>query len=948
MRRLRIHYDVEFGTAFVWREVGLLMDTHIWHLQLRQSLLLSIWIWVCAGCSEEPKRPQELPSWPDLAAKLPSWPEEPGVRIQWEGEAPTWSDLPVSDASMSQSLGTAAQQLSGGDWLCFKGHQAEPPPSARYQVSVAQGSDYRFWARRLSRRGPFEYRFDDQPFRRCGAGRPLADRTFLTKDIEASWVDLGHHFLSQGEHVLEVRPLVDATGDLFGCFDTFVLASNSNDRPSETTVQPAVASRPGSHTWFPVTFDDDVFSSQSVIDMSQLVEAPAGQHGFLQRSGAELRFEHSDQAQKFWAVNAHASDDSDEDMVQRARYLRKHGVNMVREHPLQDTLGLLDTRGEFDAKRLERWDRWFFTLKQQGLYMTWSPFYPHRLQRGEGYDLFDELPGEGDTRSVAGLVNVEPALQASEWRWLKTLLLHKNPYTGLRYVDDPALAVLEIHNEDSIFWHYPLNGLAEGDFPKHLARLQARWAAWLRSRYKSDANLAQAWGAGWLGLWSGMRPHDSLDNAAMPIYSAREMGAHGPVGAPRARKRMGDFIRFLAEKQRGYYEDRIAQLRALGFRGVTITTAWRAGGPAADAANLWTDTAADMISRHTYVGGGAGRHLIAPGRVDMRSQLAAIGSGLLAMGLYQVQGHPFCMTEWSDMPPNPWKFEAAPIVAFYGLGLQGWDAAYHFTSSGPRMGDGWPQGSNYVSDTPHYMGQFPALSFAIAHQHVRQGDVVAARRVSVDELFQGYDPLGQDFTAGGHDDKRLKREPTTPLSLLALGQVTVGFDGGRSYSTSARVGTQHATEVKAITDQLLWSADKQQLRICTDKTQGLVGRTSSAPIDLPSVTLRLDTPAVSLLLTPLDDRPLRESRHVLITALARDRQQGSIYAQRGSQLLDKGSPVLWLEPVVATLRLRGDRPTQVRALDQYGVFSGNTVPIAEDGSFRIDGRYQAYYYEVVR
>ena len=35
--------------------------------------------------------------------------------------------------------------------------------------------------------------------------------------------------------------------------------------------------------------------------------------------------------------------------------------------------------------------------------------------------------------------------------WLMVLLTHKNPYTGLRYVEDPALAIVETHNEDCIF-----------------------------------------------------------------------------------------------------------------------------------------------------------------------------------------------------------------------------------------------------------------------------------------------------------------------------------------------------------------------------------------------------------------------------------------------------------------------------------------------------------------
>jgi len=85
-----------------------------------------------------------------------------------------------------------------------------------------------------------------------------------------------------------------------------------------------------------------------------------------------------------------------------------------------------------------------------------------------------------------------------------------------------------------------------------------------------------------------------------------------------------------------------------------------------------------MIDRHNYTGGGAGGHDISAGKVDNTSHLPTPGGGLLAIGMYQVENHPFCCTEWTQSPPNEWKLEAAPLFAFYGLGLQGWDASYHF------------------------------------------------------------------------------------------------------------------------------------------------------------------------------------------------------------------------------------------------------------------------------
>jgi hypothetical protein len=114
------------------------------------------------------------------------------------------------------------------------------------------------------------------------------------------------------------------------------------------------------------------------------------------------------------------------------------------------------------------------------------------------------------------------------------------------------------------------------------------------------------------------------------------------------------------------------------------------------------------------------------------------------------------------------------------------------------------------------------------------------------------------------------------------------------------------------------------------------------------VTVDVKTPFVSLLFTPLDDRPLEESEHVLITALARDKQTGTEYSEDGRTLRTIGGPPLLMEPVQATVRLRGAAPSRVNALDVYGVPTGQSVPVDGDGRFTIDGRFRTYYYEVRR
>ena len=117
----------------------------------------------------------------------------------------------------------------------------------------------------------------------------------------------------------------------------------------------------------------------------------------------------------------------------------------------------------------------------------------------------------------------------------------------------------------------------------------------------------------------------------------------------------------------------------------------------------------------------------------------------------------------------------------------------------------------------------------------------------------------------------------------------------------------------------------------------------------PGVTATFKTPWVSTIFTPLDNLPLAESKHILITALAQDKQTGTKYNPGGTRLESTGTAPLLLEPVQATLKFAGTKPASVTPCDPYGVpMAGKSVPIVADGSFTIDGTYRAYYYEVKR
>ena len=671
-------------------------------------------------------------------------------------------------------LSPARPGTSEGTWHT---HYGGGEATATYRFNVAEGGTYTWWIRLnpfRNQNGGGNYSVRHKSGRGTWSSWESVDTSeardrmidLVNPGIDIrfiAWCHAGVFTSPRGTCELQVR-LAPREGDPenHGGIDVMAL-TNFPWAPTGVIPPNADAPDPAPDEWFTLMVGPDPYSADSITDMSHLLDKPAGAHGFLKSTGKDFAFD-DDASVRFWGIGASMTETVAAQQRQ-ARFYAKHGINMVRQHPVESVLGSLQKCGArrcFDAERLDRFDRWFSILKDNGIYMTWSIFYHHVVLPDEGIDpdLYNELPSSGAGKDTYGMATFIEEYQDSQWQYASLLLNHVNPYTGLAYKDDPALAIVEARNEDSIFFHNPLGeSFVRGEsHPHHAARLKQMWQQWVKAKYRNDQALASAWGAGLRTATthnsngSARSRPDSVNETNMYIYAAWEMEADGPRWNKDAeRQRMGDFIRFLAEMQRNTYATYQQRLRDLGYRAVVVSTAWTAGGPAAAAANLWTDDAVDAIDRHNYAGGGAGGHGITTGAVNNDTHLSKPGRGILSSGLWQVEDKPFIMSEWTQKPPNQWKAEIAPLVALYGMGLQGWDGSYHFTGSRSYMGNGWPSMNSYVTETPHYIGQFPALACAIYQGHFDEGPPAAARRLSTDDVFGGTDALEQTHGREGYD-----------------------------------------------------------------------------------------------------------------------------------------------------------------------------------------------------
>jgi hypothetical protein len=243
--------------------------------------------------------------------------------------------------------------------------------------------------------------------------------------------------------------------------------------------------------WFP--FPIPVLADRApAFDLSGLNERPAGASGWLRVEG-ERFVDGRGRELRLFGVNltAAACFPEPDQAGPLARHLARFGCNIVRLHFLDNQWGkwtpsLLPesnniARDGLRADALARLDKLVAELRAAGIRINLN------LHVGRAY------PGwvEGLPSYSKGTGNFMPGDIAEFKAYCRALLEHVNPHTGLAYKDDPAIAVLEISNEDSLVnqpgW---LAGLPE----PFAGELRRQWTTWLRRRHGGDAALQAAWG----------------------------------------------------------------------------------------------------------------------------------------------------------------------------------------------------------------------------------------------------------------------------------------------------------------------------------------------------------------------------------------------------------------------------------------------------------------------
>jgi hypothetical protein len=259
--------------------------------------------------------------------------------------------------------------------------------------------------------------------------------------------------------------------------------------------------------WFPFHLPWET-PGEAIADARFLLDPPAGKDGPLAVRDGHFRFTNGDRV-RFWATNVSGEGcvPPREIAPRAADRLAKFGFNLVRFHGLDSRWGNTlfpknapDTQ-HFDEAQLDKLDYFIAELEKRGIYVNLNLHVARHFTPGDGLPETEFL-GYGKY-----CVLFDPRMIELQKDYARRLLGHRNPYTGRTYADDPAVVIVELTNENSLFGGWTSgflrgrqtspNAGAWADIPPYYGQELTRfYNEWLSKRFASRESLAAAWQGG--------------------------------------------------------------------------------------------------------------------------------------------------------------------------------------------------------------------------------------------------------------------------------------------------------------------------------------------------------------------------------------------------------------------------------------------------------------------
>lgn len=623
-------------------------------------------------------------------------------------------------------------------------------------------------------------------------------------------------------------------------------------------------------------------------DMSGLLAAkPAGAQGFI-RADADGHFYEGSRRFRVWGTNVAFAGNfpPKEDAPKIARRFAQLGVNVVRLHSMDCTKGtrpsLIDNTVSntmtMDSDMFDRADFFIASLAKEGVYVNVNLAVNREPK-------LDDAICTGVPQLNKNVSLFDRRLIDLQKQYAEAVLGHTNPYTGKRWADDPAVAFVEINNENSFFYAFfgeKLNALPEC-YASELTRL---WNAWLvRERAAAPGTQRERPKTG-----KNLKPTDELT----------------------------DYAAFLADTEREYYREMRDFIKHdLGAKmPVTGTMAFTYAG-AAMQAELF-----DYVDIHGYWDHPGEMTDAATGKTYTGFDNAPMTHdetwGPLGwMSYLRVQGKPFTVSEYNCTTGHWYEAENLPLGAAFAAAMD-WDGVYSFN---------WNQTGKFDEDKIE--GFFDLCANPVRVAQTAVGAALFLRGDYPADALAYWPRVEMNTT----DALRLATgyswaDPRGPLAELFGDAVTPYVRGGYFSPTPEKSKFLiHGTDDKSSTISLpRLDAPKGRRLLETARTLGVVGplnndkaTTVKTPDGTAAMSVKGNTFAAVTLTALNADAPIRTARKMLLVAGGRTMNTKMTWRTDGTGLTAGGVAPTLTEAVAAEIELTGVAPgLVVYALDANG------------------------------
>ena len=678
----------------------------------------------------------------------------------------------------------------------------------------------------------------------------------------------------------------------------------------------------------------------SPVDLSFLLKSPAGKEGFITMKNGHL-VDGSGERFRIWGVNLTGWNRASTNLPPKseaehwAKVLAQNGINCVRFHFLDKPSHLPELEAKREARRndaaekghrnsvapagliddaqnntqvldqegLDRLDYFIWKLKQHGVYSNLN------LNVGLTYKEGDNVPDSDVIQLTKGFTHISERMIELQKKYAQQLLTHTNPYTQTTYCEEPAIATVEIVNENSIieFW---LRNWLRGELEKGKPHYQLDFTPYYEELLTTRFN-------DWL-----------KQNRTPSQIAALKTEAGVETKTPMPRLRRGDFTmastsrfhteaEFMISVETTFLEGMKQFIKDdLGAQSLIIGTAdhtyWIPNQPL-----LTSNENMDFIDAHVYW-----QHPAIWGKRNTAMVNDPLDSIVIKLSRSTMEGKAFVVSEVNHPNPNNYTSEMIPLLASYAA-YQDWDGIYFYTFE-PKVDNNWDR---YVFD------QFDITLDPVKMIQMKTGALLFSRA--------DISPYRKLITRS-YSDKQVYETMRMPEKERPF--FTPGFSKATPLLHGSRIRSLHnASEHPQFnpanplnppylsdTKELFWdteNGDNGIFTIDTPRSQGIVGFQKERKIETFHLATEIQNPFASIVLSSLSETPIRRANKLLLTACARWENTAVVWNQRTTLWDEWGHGPTLIEPVkgwVLLKELDGAVAVLLTPLDGSGLPITNT------------------------